>query len=488
MVDDSAGSPADRGDASNDDAAQTRAFLDSLLAAAPGPGAAGGLSPWPGREPQLSPPHDTRRAFVVRLDLDQAKPPIWRRLRLASDMPLERLHDVIQVTMGWADAHLHKFLMGPGARDWNVAPFITDFDLAEGETGIHERDVRLDQVLASPGDRLYYEYDFGDGWHHTVKLEKVEDWNSEDPEALCLAGKRACPPEDVGGVWGYHEVLDALNGKVDPDEADYMADKLEWMPPNFDPEQFDVDSVNAMLDRPSLSSLLVGVTDEVSIVLSRGFGASSTLLEQLAVEALDGPSTISDDDAARATHRFQVLMAAIGDGLDLTGAGWLPPSVVVDLARQLKIEYEWYGKLNREDHTRPIAELRQAAQSMGLVRKTKGRLTVPRAIQKITDDPHALLRHVASRLPSGRREDQKEAGILALLNAAAGRPWRIPDALTVQIFAGLGWTTATPLELKWSLNAAAEPTTDVLLQLAGGRQGRLSPDLARFLLQDQASQ
>ena len=108
------------------------------------------------------------------------------------------MHDVIQSAMGWSDMHLHHFQMGPDAKDFRVVPFLTPFDLEEGETdGTLEADVRLDQVIAKPGHRLFYEYDFGDSWHHTIKLEKVEPWVDGDPVAVCVTGRRACPPEAV---------------------------------------------------------------------------------------------------------------------------------------------------------------------------------------------------------------------------------------------------------------------------------------------------
>lgn len=188
-----------------------------------------------------------RVCFVVRLDLDDARPPIWRRLRLASDLRLTEVHDVIQSAMGWSDMHLHHFQMGPDAKDFRVVPFLTPFDLEEGETdGTLEADVRLDQVIAKPGHRLFYEYDFGDSWHHTVKLEKVEPWRGGDPEAFCLTGRRACPPEDVGGMWGYAELLDALDGELG-DDPESMREKLEWLSPGYDPADFDVHEVNRIL-------------------------------------------------------------------------------------------------------------------------------------------------------------------------------------------------------------------------------------------------
>lgn len=190
------------------------------------------------REPELLTPPTEPSTYVVRVDLDGAKPPIWRRLHLASDLPLDQVHEVLQAAMGWTNSHLHQFVMGPGAPDHQIAPFLTDFDLSEGEEGIPEAEVRLGQVLGSPGDRLYYTYDFGDGWDHTMRLESVEP-RGEGPAARCVAGRRACPPEDVGGIYRYHEVVELLaSPRSRPTDAD-LGDLLEWLPPGFEPARFD---------------------------------------------------------------------------------------------------------------------------------------------------------------------------------------------------------------------------------------------------------
>ncbi|WP_052617103.1 plasmid pRiA4b ORF-3 family protein, partial [Mycobacteroides abscessus] len=142
------------------------------------------------------------RGFRVRVDLMYAKPPIWRRLVLPGDLVLDELHDVLQVAMGWQDGHLHKF--GVGADRRTRAYFVTRFDLSEGDDGLVEDGVRLDQVVSGKGDRLFYDYDFGDGWEHVLVVEDVLD---DPPSApVCLAGKMACPPEDCGGLGGYEEL------------------------------------------------------------------------------------------------------------------------------------------------------------------------------------------------------------------------------------------------------------------------------------------
>ena len=113
------------------------------------------------------------RGFRVRVDLMYAKPPIWRRLVLPGDLVLDELHDVLQVAMGWQDGHLHKF--GVGADRRTRVYFVTRFDLSEGDDGLVEDGVRLDQVVSGKGDRLFYDYDFGDGWEHVLVVEDIVD-------------------------------------------------------------------------------------------------------------------------------------------------------------------------------------------------------------------------------------------------------------------------------------------------------------------------
>ncbi len=139
----------------------------------------------------------TVRGFRVRLDLRDTKPPVWRRLEVSGDITLPRLHDVIQTAMGWTNSHLHRFRTGV---DHRSPYFLAPFDFEEGEDGMAEDDVRLDQLVREKGDALWYEYDFGDSWDHVLKVEAVLP---KPPEQVrCTGGRMACPPEDCGGVWG----------------------------------------------------------------------------------------------------------------------------------------------------------------------------------------------------------------------------------------------------------------------------------------------
>ena len=211
--------------------------------------------------PRLFPRRACRVAYVVRIDLVGARPPIWRRLRLASDLTLEQLHTIIQVTMGWASEHLHIFEMRPPRGSGMLdRRFLTWFDLdgddgsdfADATDSLPEWFVQVCEVLNEPGDTLAYEYDFGDMWEHRIRLEKVQTWTDDDPPARCLAGRRACPPENSGGVWGYQALVHRLGlGPDDPEPTEpspeWLQEQWGWMCDEFDPAEFDVAAVNRSL-------------------------------------------------------------------------------------------------------------------------------------------------------------------------------------------------------------------------------------------------
>jgi hypothetical protein len=177
-------------------------------------------------------------ALTLKLSLrGMSKPPVWRRLLVPADIRLDRLHNVIQTSMGWTDTHLHVFTTAAG-----------DYGIPDPELGFrNERNARLGQFLCQPGDRIQYTYDFGDGWEHDLVLEKRLDTNPEAQIPACLAGNGACPPEDCGGPWGYADLKEAL---ADPGHADH-ADMLDWLgldsAEEFDPAACDLIEINDAL-------------------------------------------------------------------------------------------------------------------------------------------------------------------------------------------------------------------------------------------------
>ena len=173
-------------------------------------------------------------SFVIKVTLKDIRPPLWRRLQVADDVMLDELHMIIQAAMGWAGYHLHDFVVD-GAR-YGV-PSRTDLD----SQTLDERKVALRDV-AQVKSRLRYTYDFGDDWEHEVLVEKIVAAAAE-PRAVCLGGRRACPPEDCGGPPGYAELLEVL---ADPSHPEHL-DRLEWLGGSYDPAAFDAAAVNRRL-------------------------------------------------------------------------------------------------------------------------------------------------------------------------------------------------------------------------------------------------
>jgi hypothetical protein len=172
------------------------------------------------------------QVYEVKVTLLHTKPPIWRRFRVRSDVALSRFHFILQRIMGWTDCHLHQFVAKGryyGVPDPEFSP-----------PRKNERKVLLSQVLRKPKDRLVYEYDFGDGWEHNVVLEKVLEPEAGAKYPYMMAGKRACPPEDCGGVFGYYHLLEVLADPRHP-EHEELAD---WVGGSFDPEAFDLGEIN----------------------------------------------------------------------------------------------------------------------------------------------------------------------------------------------------------------------------------------------------
>jgi hypothetical protein len=176
--------------------------------------------------------------YVVKVALRGTKPPIWRRLEVPGDLPLGRLHRAIQVAFGWQDYHLHVFETPYG-----------DFGVADPELGYRaEGPVTLEQVAPGAGAKISYTYDFGDGWEHAITVEKLLDPPADGKAGILVTGgRRAGPPEDCGGVWGYAELVEILRDPSHPDHGH----KLEWLglddAEDFDPAAFDLDGINEEL-------------------------------------------------------------------------------------------------------------------------------------------------------------------------------------------------------------------------------------------------
>ena len=172
--------------------------------------------------PRRGPLDGPAQVYRLRIDLKGAKPPIWRRVEVPGDLTLAALHDVIQTVFEWDGYHLHVFETAAG--DFGDG----DVDLGHGLDG----EVTVEQILAGPGAKLTYVYDYGDYWEHSVRVERTYEADPEVHYPRCTGGRRAAPPEDCGGLWEYQESLrehgDAGADVFDREELNRRLSEGRW--------------------------------------------------------------------------------------------------------------------------------------------------------------------------------------------------------------------------------------------------------------------
>jgi hypothetical protein len=184
----------------------------------------------------------TKRETVIQIkvSLRGVRPSIWRRLQVPASYSFWDLHVAIQDAMGWRDYHLHEFRVVPGPRRRSVRIGIPDEDALVGDRPtLPGWEVLIMRYLCVKGARAEYAYDFGDGWEHRVMVEDIVQRLPGVSYPRCLAGRRKCPPEDVGGTWGYEEFLSALRDPSHEEHESY----LTWVGGSYDPDDFDARGV-----------------------------------------------------------------------------------------------------------------------------------------------------------------------------------------------------------------------------------------------------
>jgi len=183
------------------------------------------------------------KVVQLKISLKNSTPPIWRRVLVKSSISFYELHYTIQIAMGWGNYHLFEFKIG----DYRIGIIDEDFEDPESATSkiIVANEITLDEVI-SKGDFKYfsYEYDFGDGWMHSIIVEKTLPLEQDKYYPVCIKGKLNCPPEDCGGLYGYYNLLEIISNKKHPD----YGDMVEWMGGRFDPTEFEVEDVNEDLE------------------------------------------------------------------------------------------------------------------------------------------------------------------------------------------------------------------------------------------------
>jgi hypothetical protein len=180
-------------------------------------------------------------AYRLKVVLQGTAPSIWRRIETL-DVSLQKLHELIQTAMGWTNSHLHQFEIGD-ARYTDPRFMAGGFD---DFGAVDYSGTRLSDLVAEHGEilKLRYAYDFGDGWEHEFVLEHVGETRPGQRYPVCTGGDRACPPEDIGGVYGFADYVEAI---TNPDHDEYEG-YLEWSGP-FDPAAFDTSAATRRMRR-----------------------------------------------------------------------------------------------------------------------------------------------------------------------------------------------------------------------------------------------
>jgi hypothetical protein len=151
-------------------------------------------------------------AYHIKIVLLDTHPPVWRRVLVPREITLRQLHRIVQTVVGWTDSHIHQFIF-KGQR-YSDPKYRLELGV------IDERKTKLSDLIFAVGNRLLYEYDFGDSWRHDLRLENALVQN-DSFRSICVAGERACPPEDCGGpsvllnYWKYLGISTTRNTKTE---------------------------------------------------------------------------------------------------------------------------------------------------------------------------------------------------------------------------------------------------------------------------------
>ena len=178
------------------------------------------------------------QVYQFKITLKGIKPPIWRRIQVPETYTFWELHLAIQNAMSWTVCHLHEFeLVNP---ETGLKQFIGTQNEDFGDEVLPESNKKIADYFSMENQSAVYTYDFGDNWEHKIQLEKIVPREKGVKYPICMKGKRACPPEDCGGIWGYAELLEIIRNP----KHDEYEEMLEWLGGEFDPEYFDVEEVS----------------------------------------------------------------------------------------------------------------------------------------------------------------------------------------------------------------------------------------------------
>lgn len=372
------------------------------------------------------PPSRAQPVYRVRVDLDDAAPAIWRRLDLRGDLTLDVVHQVLQAAFGWTDSHLHRFSLGGGPFEEGSQLFLCPYDAEDPDCeddGLPASVVRLAETLRKPGDVLRYVYDYGDSWDVTLRLEEILPAETDCPSARLVNGDRAAPPEDCGGIT----------------DAASLAEVLD------DPARFEPDAIKKALRGPYFVLRECGVDARLVDLVNRlRYTSVGARLADRAMRSCSGPHSLDDQDLAAylGAHRW-FLDRAADDGIPLTSAGYLKPDDVVAAVKVVPEMGDWIGENNREANCIPLLEFRHSLQSLGLLRKYKGKLILTKAGIAAQRDPTTLWDHLAARLLTDTEGPfELQATLVFLAYAGSCGDAELPFGEIAEVLTELDWRHA----------------------------------------------
>jgi len=389
-------------------------------------------------------PRTQPATFTVRISLNDSQPVIWRRLELRSDLLLIQVHTAIQEAFGLWNYHLHRFAIGADPFDRAAERFDCPEEATYEDDGFPlTTEVRLDETMGDPGDVLHYVYDFGDNWDLTIELESINEHEPEMP-ARIVAGERAAPPEDCGGIRTAMELSEVLD----------------------DLDTFDPEAATAALMSPLAGFIDWGIRPEVLAFASmlRWSPDGDLMLGALLRNAR---STTEE----RIEHLAPIMkyLEHVGDGVPLTAAGYLKPKDLDAIATFIPAVEGWIHSRTREIDCDVALDFRLALQKFGLLRKAKGTLSCTKAGSRARRDPEFLWHHLASRLlVEDDDEFTNQARIAYLLAMAMGDAE--PEESAARWLTQLGWNLGRnrgPVE-GWVVRRKNDSAHDVLTNLSTG--------------------
>jgi hypothetical protein len=184
--------------------------------------------------------------YKLRITLENIEPPIFRTVVVPSTITLRQLHELIQGAFGWLDCHLHAFRDQEGITYTSAQEGIFAMDMEEED--VDDAAIELDFVLQAKGDRVTYEYDFGDGWEHEIVVLEIGPPKIKGLYPAVIDGARNCPPEDCGGPFGYGDLMEIVRRKRHGIELESEEEeRLEWLGADYDAEAFDLYEANGRM-------------------------------------------------------------------------------------------------------------------------------------------------------------------------------------------------------------------------------------------------